>query len=177
MYVTEPMELRMLERRDVVFLGALSVLTQLVPARPALAADCQSMAHAERTGNALLDRYAAAINAHDTSSFPELFTATYIQHSGRSPSGLAAQMENFQRLLRTMPDLQLRIDDRIIAGDKVVARNTYAATHTQTILGIAPTGKSFSFRTIDIWRVEDGKFAEHWDLTDIAAALNNLRAG
>jgi predicted ester cyclase len=147
------MELHMLERRDVVFLGALSVLTQLAPTRPALAADdCQSMVQAGRIGNALLDRYAAAVNGHDTSSFPDLFTAAYIQRSGRSPSGLAAQIENFQRIFRTMPDVQLRIEDRIIAADKVVARTTYSATHTQTIRGIAPTGNAFSFRTIDIWR-------------------------
>ena len=172
------MEFRMLERRDVLVVGALSVLAQLLPKQAALGADnCQSVARAELIGNALLDRYAAAINGHDTSSFPELFTQTYIQHSGRSPSGLAAQIDNFQRILATMPDLQLRIEDRIIAGDKVVARNTYAATHTQTIRAIAPTGKAFSFRTIDIWRVEDGKFAEHWDLTDIAEVLNKLRAG
>ncbi len=168
----------MIKRRDAVVLGALSVLAQLAPTRAALAADdCQSMARSFQIGNALLDRYAAAINAHDTGSFPELFTEAYIQRSGRSPSGLAAQIENFQRILAAMPDLQFRVEDRIIAGDKVVARNTYSATHTQTIRGIAPTGKAFSFRTIDVWRVQDGKFAEHWDLTDIVEVLNNLRAG
>ena len=109
--------------------------------------------------------------------YPELFTETYIQHSGRSPSGLAAQVENFRRLLASMPDLRLQVEDRIIAGDKVVARNTYSATHTQTIRDIPPTGKAFAFRTIDIWRVENGKFAEHWDLTDVAEALNKLRGG
>ena len=59
--------------------------------------------------------------------------------------------------------------------DKLVARTTYSATHTQTIRGIAPTGKAFSFRTIDIWRVENGKLAEHWDLTDVADVLQKLR--
>jgi len=106
-----------------------------------------------------------------------MFTDTYIQHSGRSPSGLAAQIENFRRILASMPDLRLRVEDRIIAGDKVVARNTYSATHTQTIRNIPPTGKAFIFTTIDIWRIENGKFAEHWDLTDIAEALNKLHGG
>jgi steroid delta-isomerase-like uncharacterized protein len=168
----------MVSRRDVVALGALAALAQAAPARAAAAAEgCQSTAGADQIGNALLDRYSAAINAHDTSSFPELFTEAYIQHSGRSPSGLAAQIENFQRILAAMPDLQFRIEDRIIAGEKVVARTTYTATHTQTIRGIAPTGKAFSFRTIDIWRIEGGKFAEHWDLTDTVEVLSKLRAG
>lgn len=74
-----------------------------------------------------------------------------------------------------MPDVQLRVEERIIAGDKVVARTTYSATHTQTIRDVPPTGKAFTFRTIDIWRVENGKFAEHWDLTDLTDVLDKLR--
>jgi steroid delta-isomerase-like uncharacterized protein len=124
----------------------------------------------------LLERYVAAVNAHDTSPFPELFTESYLQHSGRSPSGLAAQIENFKRILATMPDVRLKVEDCIVSGNKVVARITYSATHTQAIRGIAPTGKSFSFRTIDIWRVENGKFAEHWDLTDAAEVFSKLKA-
>ena len=165
----------MTNRRDLLAFGVLGGTT-LIASREALAAgDCNPAA--DKAASALLDRYVAAVNAHDTSSFPELFTEAYIQHSGRSPSGLAAQIENFKRIMASMPDIQMRVEDRIIAGDKVVARNTYSATHTQPIRDIQPTGKAFTFRTIDIWRIENGKFAEHWDLTDTAEALNKLRSG
>jgi steroid delta-isomerase-like uncharacterized protein len=163
----------MKNRRDLLALGILSGMALFAP-QAALAAGDPPV-NSEAMGIALLERYVAAVNAHDTSSYPELFTESYIQHSGRSPSGLGAQIENFRRLLASMPDIQIRVEDRIIAGDKVVARNTYSATHTQTIRGIPPTGKAFTFRTIDIWRIENGKFAEHWDLTDAAEVLNKLR--
>jgi steroid delta-isomerase-like uncharacterized protein len=165
-------------RRHVLALGTLSAMALMASAHAALAAGNDPPAVTpEAIGSSLLDRYVAAVNAHDTRPFPELFTETYIQHSGRSASGLAAQIENFERILASMPDIQLRVEDRIIAGDKVVARNTYSATHTQTIRGIPPTGKAFTFRTIDIWRVESCKFAEHWDLTDAAEVLSKLRGG
>jgi len=167
----------MIRRREVLAVGTMATLCELISPPAALAEDWGSAARAREIGNGLLDRYAAAFNAHDTSTFTELFTEAYIQHSGRSPSGLAAQIENFKRIIGSMPDIQLRIDDRIIAGDKVVARMTYSATHDQPIRGIAPTGKPFTFRTIDIWRIENGKFAEHWDLTDIAEVLGRLRGG
>src|SRR5262245_29984874 len=166
----------MIRRRDVLAAGSSAILSGPI-SRAALADECASAAHAQEIGNALLDRYAAAINAHDTTSFPELFTEGYIQHSGRSPSGLAAQIENFQRIIGLMPDLQLRVDGRIVAGDKVVARNTYSATHSRPISDIPPTGRAFTFKTIDIWRIEAGKLAEHWDLTDLAEVLNKLRSG
>ena len=76
---------------------------------------------------------------------------------------------------RGVPDVVASVDDRIIAGDKVVARMTFSATHTQPMQGIAPTGKRFTLRTIDIWRVENGKFAEHWDLVDAAGLQKQLR--
>jgi predicted ester cyclase len=167
----------MTTRRALLALGALGGMSLLASPRKAIAAGGCSSAGAEATGAALLDKYVAAVNAHDTAPFPELFTSSYIQHSGRSPSGLAAQIENFRRILGSMPDLQLRVEDRIIAGDRVVARNTYSATHTQPIRDIPPTGKPFTFRTIDIWRIEDGRFAEHWDLTDTADVLSKLRNG
>jgi steroid delta-isomerase-like uncharacterized protein len=169
----------MQNRRNVLTLGALSAMALSASRHTAFAAeDCPPAANSDAVANSLLDRYVAAVNAHDTTAFPEMFTETYIQHSGRSPSGLAGQIENFGRIFTSMPDTRLRVEDRIIAGDKVVARNTYSATHTQTIRDIPPTGKAFTFRTIDIWRIENGKFAEHWDLTDnIAEVLNKLRGG
>jgi hypothetical protein len=94
------------DRRDILALGVLGGATWLSSARAALAAeDCAAATRAEAIGSALLDRYVAAVNAHDTSSFPEIHTESYIQHSGRSPSGLAAQIENFRAIFGRMPDV------------------------------------------------------------------------
>ena len=141
--------------------------------RHALAAACADGSAA--AASALLDRYIAAVNARDTSAFGEIHTETYIQNSGRGPSGLAAHIENFRGIFARMPDVQLRAEDRIIAGDRVVARMSFAATHTQPLQGIAPTGRRFTLRTIDIWRVENGRFAEHWDIVDFPGLVKQLR--
>jgi predicted ester cyclase len=156
-------------------LGGTALL--MIPSAGFAAATCARVTQQEAIGAALLDKYVADVNRHDTRDFPALFTDSYIQHSGRSPSGLAAQIENSRRLDAAMPDRQIHVEDCIIAGDKIVARNTYSATFTQPILGFAPTGKPFTFRTIDIWRVENGKLAEHWDLTDTEAVLRKLSGG
>jgi predicted ester cyclase len=162
----------MTKRRDVFALGILGAAALFAHPGAALATEDRSP---EAVGSALLDKYVAAVNAHDTSSFAEIHTESYIQHSGRSPNGLAAQIENFRGIFSRMPDVETRVEDRIIAGDKVVARMTFSATHTQPLLGIAPTGRRFTLRTIDIWRVEDGKFAEHWDIVDYAGLQKQLR--
>jgi predicted ester cyclase len=125
--------------------------------------------------NKLLDRYSAAVNAHDTSPFPEIFTEAYVQHSGRSPNGLQAQIANFQRIWDSWPDYQSRFEDRIFGGDKIVARTTFTGTHTKPVLGVAPTGKRVTWGAIDIWRAENGKLAEHWDIVDFAGLQKQLR--
>ena len=149
----------MTQRRRLLGFGVLAATAFLPGSRGFAADDCAQLSAAQAAGSALLDKYVAAVNAHDTSSFPEIHTESYIQHSGRSPNGLAAQIENFRGIFGRMPDVQARVEDRIIAGDRVVARMTFAAIHTQPLLGIAPTGRRFTLRTIDIWRVENGKFA------------------
>ena len=157
-------------------LAALGAVPLITPQRTALAAEaCPTDASA--ANSALLDRYVAASNAHDTSTLPEIFAEDYIQHSGRSPSGLAGQIANFENLRKTWPDLQLHVEDRMFAGDKIVARNSFTATHTQPALGHAPTGRQVTIRTIDIWRVANGKLAEHWDIVDFAGLEKQLRGG
>jgi len=161
----------MTARRGFIVLSMIGILVSAGLPGPASAQKQQ----AEAVGSALLDKYVAAVNAHDTSTFGDIHAENYIQHSGRSPNGLAAQIENFRAIFARMPDVQVRVDDRIIQGDKVVARMTFAATHTQPLQGIAPTGKRFTLRTIDIWRVENGKLAEHWDIVDYAGLQKQLR--
>src|SRR6516164_1950530 len=115
----------MTNRRKLLALGIVGGTTLLASARAGHATeDCTNVV---AMGSALLDKYVAAVNAHDTSSFPTLFTESYIQHSGRSPSGLAAQIENFRKIFAATPDHRMQVDDCIIAGDKVVARTTHAA--------------------------------------------------
>jgi predicted ester cyclase len=158
-------------RRTLLTIAALGTSVAIAPPKASRATvACPS----PPANAAILDRYVAAINALDVAAFPGIFADGYIQHSGRSPSGLTAQIENARRLHETWPDIHLQVDDQILDADKVVARCLYAATHTQTVRGFAPTGRRISFATIDIWRVEGGKFAEHWDLVDVAGIEKQL---
>ena len=124
---------------------------------------------------ALLARYVALKNAHDATRCAELFAADYAEHSGRNPSGLAALVANWQGQFDLVPDLAVTLEETVIAGDKVVGRFTYAGTHTRPFLGLPPTGRRFTFGTIDIWRVAGGRFVEHWDQVDFAGLARQLK--
>jgi predicted ester cyclase len=55
------------------------------------------------------------------------------------------------------------MEDVVIAGDRVVGRFVYRGTHQGELMGIPATGARVEMRSIDIWRVEGGMLAEHWD--------------
>ena len=41
-------------------------------------------------------------------------------------------------------------------------------------LGIAPANQQITLRSLDFWRVEDGKIAENWVLVDLLHAWHQL---
>ena len=118
----------------------------------------------EQIATGLFAKYAAFKNAKDATKISKIYADGYLERSGRNPLGIAARTQNWQQQFAAMPDIQVTVPEVISSGDKVVAKVTYSATHTTPFsAGIAPTGKSNSLGTIDIWRIENGKFAEHWD--------------
>ena len=72
--------------------------------------------------------------------------------------------EGFKELIGTMrnafPDLNINIDDLIAEGDTVAARFTMRGTFKGEMMGIAPTGKQFSFPEAVFIRFEGGKEVE-----------------
>ena len=64
------------------------------------------------------------------------------------------------------PDMRITVEDMIAEGDRVSARVTMRGTHQGEFQGIAPTGKRVQVKTIDIFRIADGKIAEHWGHSD-----------
>jgi predicted ester cyclase len=156
----------MLNCRTVLAAAALAAPASFAPLGGPVLAGANACATDQSAANAaLLERYAAAVNGNDAALLREVFAEPYLQHGG------------IKGLRNVFPDLHLTVEDRIFGGDKIVARNTWTGTHRGAFLGIEPTGKQVTINTIDIWRVERGKLAEHWDVIDIAGLEKQLHGG
>jgi predicted ester cyclase len=66
------------------------------------------------------------------------------------------------------------IEDVIAEGDKVVARWTSRGTQRGEFFGIPPTNKQGTATGIDMLRIADGKFVEHWLVFDQFGLLQQL---
>ena len=105
----------------------------------------------------------------------EIATADYEEHDPLPGQGVGLQgLKDRVTMLKEGLAVRFTIEDVIQTGDKLVVRWTNSGTHLGKFLGIPPTNKSFSVAGIDIYRLEDGKLAEHWHVIDQLAMLQQL---
>ena len=90
------------------------------------------------------------------------------------PDAIAGFRHFFGGMLHAFPDLTVDIQDMITEGDRVVTRKVMRGTHRGDLWGAPPTGKEVQLEVIDIFRVADGKLAEHWTQLDVLAVARQL---
>ena len=115
------------------------------------------------------------LNGRNLDLLDELATSDYVEHNPLpgQRAGIDGIRDRYTMVL-TAFDPHFTIDDVIAEGDKVVLRWTNAGTHVGEFLGMPPTGRSYRIPGVEIWRVENGKLAEHWDVVDVFGQLQQL---
>ena len=87
--------------------------------------------------------------------------------------------QHIERFLSSMheswPDLVIEVDHAVAEDDWVVGRCTTTATHTRTVMGVAPTGRQVQAKFWDMHRFDaDGLIVETWNLLDSLAIMQQL---
>jgi len=119
------------------------------------------------------------IEQGNPASFKELLSDNAINHT--APPGMPNGPESFTHFLNNIlrvgfPDVKVEIADQIAEGDKVVSRKILRGTHTGEFMGIAATHKKVVIHVIDIIRIENGKYAEHWAMSNLTDVIKMLSA-
>lgn len=110
--------------------------------------------------------YHTVFRNHDFSKVDEIMRDDYIQHNPDCPQGKAGFIRFFEEIFRGVPDFSYSMKKIISEGDIVMMYSTTTGTHRGEWLGCSPTGNKLNFDVVDIFRMEDGKIAEHWDVAD-----------
>ena len=122
----------------------------------------------------LAEAFLAMLNRHDPDAVDHFVAVGYINHNRIVADGREANRAFWAAFFAAFPDLTATMDDLVMAGDRVVGRFTYRGTHRGPLFGIPPTGKPVEMRSIDIWRVAGGEFAEHWDELNMLEVFQQL---
>jgi steroid delta-isomerase-like uncharacterized protein len=124
----------------------------------------------------LVRRFFAAVENGDFAVFDEVVAENYDDHlPGQSP-GRETLKHYFQGLRAAFPDIRLPISQLIAEGDRVAVLNAVQGTHRGEFLGIAPTGRTVDAPAFQMYRIQDGQLAEHWEVADFATLLKQLNA-
>ena len=99
------------------------------------------------------------VNRQDLSAAERNFSSDYQEHGADVPPGLppgpAGPKMYLAAAFRRFPDIHVSVEDMIAEGDKVVCRNTWRATDSET-------KQKIEFGGIVIWRIVGDKLAERW---------------
>jgi len=110
------------------------------------------------------DFYELAFNQHKPTEAAKTYIGDrYIQHNPHVPDGAAAFYGYFEGFFKEHPQSRVEIKRVLGDGDLVVL-------HLHPITDAKDRGRAI----VDIFRVENGKIVEHWDVTqDVPAQSAN----
>lgn len=120
------------------------------------------------------------IERGDRAAFDALMLPSFVNRTAPpgAPDGPESMWTTFERVLRpALSDLRVEIHDQVAEGAKVTSRKTIRGRHTGALMGVAATGREVAIDVIDIVRIEDGRYAEHWGVNTLPAVLAALRQG
>jgi predicted SnoaL-like aldol condensation-catalyzing enzyme len=112
---------------------------------------------------------------HDLSGMEQFIHENYIQHNTDCPQGRDGFIEFFQTIFRAVPDFCYSFKGIVAEGDLVWTYSRTTGTHSGTPwLDVQPSGKRLDFDVVDMFRLQDGKIIEHWDVADTYTFFTQL---
>ncbi len=113
-------------------------------------------------------------NKHNLEAVPKFWKENYIQHNSLVKQGSKGFVEFFEGFINAFPNLGYEEFQIIAEENKVVVYGRFYGTMKNNWIGIRAKGQQIDFNTIDIYRIEDNKLAEHWDVMDLHTMFRQL---
>jgi steroid delta-isomerase-like uncharacterized protein len=104
----------------------------------------------------------------------ELCTDDFVRHNGGDTDREALKAAQ-ARVGLALTDATFTIDDEIGEADRVAVRLTASARQVGELMGMPASGRSYEIGEIHIFRIRDGKIAEHWHQFDSAGMMRQLQ--
>ncbi len=127
-------------------------------------------------GRQLVDVYVEMLNTRNPDLVDDFVAVEYVNHNAFVADGREGNRAFWAAFFAALPDLTATLEDVVISGDRAVGRFVYRGTQTGVLLGIPASGNAVEMRSIDIWRVQDGFFVEHWDELNLLEVFQQVGA-
>jgi predicted ester cyclase len=106
------------------------------------------------------------IEKGDLQAFEEIVAADFVNRSafaiGASPGREGVRDYIIEVLHKALSDIKVEIYEQIAEGDTVVTRKAITGIQTNEFMGQPASGKRVAMYLIDIVKLKNGQYAEHW---------------
>ncbi len=128
---------------------------------------------------ALVRRFLEARVETDLDAVDEILAPDFVCHfklvPGQQP-GREGLKQALAELNAAMSNRRLIVEGQVAEGEEVWTRFTVRSTHDRgELMGVAPTGRELSSRSIEIHRIEEGKIVEVWGVGTAGLKLRGQR--
>ena len=90
------------------------------------------------------------------------------------PPGPAGARQILAELTTAFPDLDIKIEDVLQEGNKVIVRSKISGTQRGPLVGFPAKNRKMSIQAIDIHEFKDGKIVRTWHTEDWMNGLHQL---
>jgi steroid delta-isomerase-like uncharacterized protein len=131
----------------------------------------------QQTNIAAQTAFGEAVVSGDLDAFEQIVAAEAVDHDpapgqGPGPEGYKAM---FGDLRAAFPDLHVEVEHLLATDDELAFAYTITGTHLGALMGHPPTGRTVSYRGMQISRFDsDGKLVERWGSSDELGMLRQL---
>ena len=119
--------------------------------------------------------YLEYCNKHNVDGMASFYESTMKVND--VPMDRAAVAAQFPPLFSAFPDWHWEIRNLVVDGDYIAGHFTVTGTHGGAFQGLEATGRRVTIQEFTFYRIENGKFAEVWDLADMDALMRQIGQG
>jgi len=128
-----------------------------------------------------VQRELEAANRQDVAAWAACYSVDATNH-GR-PAGRDGLRQIFQSLVAAFPDLHFELGQVVVDGEHVMCEEIISGTHLGApelpvlgglLVGVPPTGRRFTVRSIHYYRVTGGEIVEHRAVRDDLGMMQQL---
>jgi steroid delta-isomerase-like uncharacterized protein len=90
------------------------------------------------------------------------------------PLSLEDQIQRLASFWAAFPDIQIQVEEVAAEDGLICFRSTMRGTHQGTFHGLPPSGRRVAVQLLDMIKIENGQFVEHWGGPDLYDLLQQL---
>jgi predicted SnoaL-like aldol condensation-catalyzing enzyme len=125
---------------------------------------------------ALVRQFFSAIENNDLDVFDKIVVEDYNDHLRGQTPGREVLKKYFASLHAAFANLKMPILALVAEEDKVAVYNSIQGTHQGDYGSFKAKGNPVDARAFQLYRIENGQLAEHWEVADFMTLIEQIQA-